>query len=221
MLDASQSPMYPGCSPDNTLLDFVIKMMEQKVEGKWINKSFNNVMQIQKALLPVDNLVPYSIYAAKKILRDLGLGYEHIDACHNDYALFWKENIDLEKCPVCRESRYKLNDGKGKKIPHKVLRYFPLISRLQRLYMSRKTAIHMRWHSDKRKDDGIGRHPADCEEWSHVKELENKIVLILCKLERIFPLVFFDVMVHLAVHLPREAMLARPVQYRWMYPIER
>ncbi|XXG62578.1 hypothetical protein AAC387_Pa05g0908 [Persea americana] len=28
-------------------------------------------------------------------------------------------------------------------------------------------------------------------------------------------------MVHLAVHLPREAMLARPVQYRWMYPIER
>ena len=31
--------------------------------------------------------------------------------------------------------------------------------------MSRKTATHMRWHSDKRKDDGIGRHPADCEEW--------------------------------------------------------
>ncbi|XP_020271785.1 uncharacterized protein LOC109846956 [Asparagus officinalis] len=28
-------------------------------------------------------------------------------------------------------------------------------------------------------------------------------------------------MVHLAVHLPREAMLAGPVQYRWMYPIEK
>eukprot|EP00268_Persea_americana_P058965 TRINITY_DN7181_c0_g1_i3.p1 TRINITY_DN7181_c0_g1~~TRINITY_DN7181_c0_g1_i3.p1 ORF type:complete len:157 (+),score=12.44 TRINITY_DN7181_c0_g1_i3:237-707(+) len=28
-------------------------------------------------------------------------------------------------------------------------------------------------------------------------------------------------MVHLAVHLPREAMLIGPVQYRWMYPIER
>ncbi|XXG43354.1 hypothetical protein AAC387_Pa01g3407 [Persea americana] len=57
--------------------------------------------------------------------------------------------------------------------------------------------------------------------WSHVEELENEIVLILCKLERIFPPAFFDVMVHLAVHLPREAMLAGPVQYRWMYPIER
>ncbi|XXG47865.1 hypothetical protein AAC387_Pa02g2433 [Persea americana] len=31
--------------------------------------------------------------------------------------------------------------------------------------MFRKTAIHMRWHSDKCKDDGIGRHPTDCDEW--------------------------------------------------------
>ena len=27
--------------------------------------------------------------------------------------------------------------------------------------------------------------------------------------------------VHLAVHLPKEAMLRGPVQYGWMYPIER
>ncbi|KAA3450247.1 transposase family TNP2 [Gossypium australe] len=32
---------------------------------------------------------------------------------------------------------------------------------------------------------------------------------------------FFDVMVHLAVHLPEEALLRGPVQYGWMYPIER
>nr|XP_009803422.1 PREDICTED: uncharacterized protein LOC104248796 [Nicotiana sylvestris] len=37
----------------------------------------------------------------------------------------------------------------------------------------------------------------------------------------IFPSAFFDVMVHLAVHLPREAMYGGPVQYRWMYKIER
>jgi hypothetical protein len=28
-------------------------------------------------------------------------------------------------------------------------------------------------------------------------------------------------MVHLAIHLPEEAILRGPVQYRWMYPIER
>ena len=46
---------------------------------------------------------------------------------------------------------------------------------------------------------------------SDLKKLEERGVLILCKLEKIFPLAFFDVMVHLAVHLPREAMLAGPV----------
>ena len=63
-----------------------------------------------------------------------------------------------------------------------------------------------------------------CSKTLRIKDLDasqDRIVLILCKLEKIFPLAFFDVMVHLAVHLPREAMLARPVHYRWMYPIER
>ena len=32
---------------------------------------------------------------------------------------------------------------------------------------------------------------------------------------------FFDVMVHLAVHLPEEAKLRGPVHYGWMYPVER
>ena len=57
--------------------------------------------------------------------------------------------------------------------------------------------------------------------WSELENLEERIVLILCKLERFFPPAFFDVMVHLAVYLPREAILGGPVQYRWMYPIER
>jgi hypothetical protein len=54
-----------------------------------------------------------------------------------------------------------------------------------------------------------------------VEKLKKDIPLILCKLEKIFPPAFFDVMVHLAVHLPDEALLRGPVQYGWMYPIER
>ena len=52
-------------------------------------------------------------------------------------------------------------------------------------------------------------------------KLEEDIVLILCKLDKIFPHPFFVPMVHLAVHLPHEAKLARPVGYRWMYHVER
>jgi len=50
--------------------------------------------------------------------------------------------------------------------------------------------------------------------------MKTEIPVILCKLEKIFPPAFFDVMVHLAVHLPDEAILRGPVQFGWMYPIE-
>ena len=56
---------------------------------------------------------------------------------------------------------------------------------------------------------------------SVLNKLEKAIPVILTKLENIFPSAFFDVMVHLAVHLPYEAKLRGPVQYGWMYPIER
>ncbi|XP_040999481.1 uncharacterized protein LOC121245474 [Juglans microcarpa x Juglans regia] len=54
-----------------------------------------------------------------------------------------------------------------------------------------------------------------------LKQPDSDIVNILYKLEMIFPPSFFDVMVHLAVHLPREALLGDSIQYRWMYPFER
>ena len=52
-------------------------------------------------------------------------------------------------------------------------------------------------------------------------QMENEIGKTLCDLERIFPPSFFDVMIHLSVHLASEAKIAGPVHYRWMYPIER
>ncbi|CAN6716665.1 unnamed protein product [Malus baccata var. baccata] len=53
------------------------------------------------------------------------------------------------------------------------------------------------------------------------KELSSRIALTLCQLEKIFPPAFFNIMVHLPVHLADEAALAGHVPYRWMYPIER
>ncbi|XP_057246858.1 uncharacterized protein LOC130589572 [Beta vulgaris subsp. vulgaris] len=54
-----------------------------------------------------------------------------------------------------------------------------------------------------------------------MERLEKNIAEIICKLEKIFPPSFFNSMEHLPVHLPREARLCGPVQYRWMYPFER
>ena len=51
--------------------------------------------------------------------------------------------------------------------------------------------------------------------------LKENIAVKLCNLKKIFPPLFCDVMEHLVVHLPDEAALGGPVQYRWMSPFER
>ena len=52
-------------------------------------------------------------------------------------------------------------------------------------------------------------------------DLENEVVVVLFQMEMYFPPSFFDIMVHLVVHLVREIRLCGPVFLRWMYPVER
>ena len=54
-----------------------------------------------------------------------------------------------------------------------------------------------------------------------LRKAQKNVSLILCKLELIFPPAFFDIMVHLVMHLPEEAIQGGPVHSRWMYPFER
>ncbi|OMO91599.1 Transposon, En/Spm-like protein [Corchorus capsularis] len=86
--------------------------------------------------------------------------------------LYWGDRVDQESCHVCGSSRWlKPNSGDAfnedggqgmvKLRPAKVLRYFPLIPRLQRLFMSSKTLESMTWHADGRTDDRDLRHPTD------------------------------------------------------------
>jgi len=52
-------------------------------------------------------------------------------------------------------------------------------------------------------------------------DLENEAAIILCQLEMYFPPTFFDIMIHLIVHLVREIKCCGPIYLRWMYPVER
>ncbi|KAF7115061.1 hypothetical protein RHSIM_RhsimUnG0068500 [Rhododendron simsii] len=113
LFEDAQRKVFPGCN--GSILSFIVKMLHTKVYGKISNSTYDMMMQVIKSLLPeYDEFVPWNIREAKKLLRDLGLGYECIDVCKYDCALFWKENADLENCPRCTESRYKekrVDDG--------------------------------------------------------------------------------------------------------------
>ncbi|XP_075633708.1 uncharacterized protein LOC142606210 [Castanea sativa] len=145
--------------------------VQQQAQGQptdGAQKFYNMIDDVDKPLY-ADAKLPKDHYKAKKIVRDLGLGYEKIHACPNDWMLFWKENVNLEACPCCKVSRWKTNEAsvtgnnasssKGKKKAAKILRWFPLKSKLQRLFLSPDLASSMKWHVNGRTDDEFSFDP--------------------------------------------------------------
>lgn len=172
LLSEAQRELYPGCV-EYTVLTYIVELMHNKVDSHMTDKAIDRMLGMMKKMCPKPNNVPESFYVCKKILKGLGLGYKNIDACVYDCALFYQEHEKKYKCPVCNDPRYKDSDYKQiKKVPRKVMQYFPLKPRLQRLFMLRHTANDMRWHKDKRlNDENKIRHPADSIAWKEFDKM--------------------------------------------------
>ncbi|XP_026452340.1 uncharacterized protein LOC113352780 [Papaver somniferum] len=119
LLKGACEPLYPNYKKFSKL-EFVMRLMHIKIMNHMNNKSFQMILDLIKAALPEGETLPNTYYEAKKLLRNLGLGYTVIHACRYDCVLFWKENENLVKCPNCDEPRYKVVEEKGKKIPQKL-----------------------------------------------------------------------------------------------------
>ncbi|GJZ44471.1 hypothetical protein Tco_0591726 [Tanacetum coccineum] len=166
--------LYPGCDYV-TRLDFMAKFTYFKVKGKLTNSIFNKMLEFFQNVFPTAKgyKLPPSYYAIKKTFKTIGLGYESIHACVNDCFLFRGDtNKDVHLCPVCNTSRWKDSNTPGKKVPKKMLRYFLIIPRLQRLYKSSHTAKEMTWHATgKYTEPGKMQHPVDGRAW---KDFDTK-----------------------------------------------
>nr|GEV62600.1 hypothetical protein [Tanacetum cinerariifolium] len=131
---------------------------------------YDRIMQAVKEFIP-DSTLCSNYYESKKIVSQLGLGYQKIDVCPNDCMIYYnEENKDNDKCQVCSHLWYKPIEQDSLKmqgIPYKYMHYLPLTPRLQRLYMSKDTAQHMTWHHGYRRDHGVLSHPSDGEAWKH------------------------------------------------------
>ncbi|GJS29930.1 reverse transcriptase domain-containing protein [Tanacetum coccineum] len=113
--------------------------------------------------------IPPSYYAIQKTFKMIGLGYESIHACVNNCFLFrGEDNKDKQFCLMCNMSRWKDSNTPGKKVPKKVLHYFPIIPRLQHLYKSSHTAKEMTWHATGNcMEPGKMQHPVDGRAWKN------------------------------------------------------
>ena len=179
LLDDFSTPLYEGAR--SSKLSAVLNLLHIKTMGRWSNESFTMLLQyLKNELLPENVDIPNNFYEAKKCIRDLGLSYEKFDVCINDCMLFWKDDALLNECRICNTPRWKpaqYNSESatdvGKRIPKKVFRYFPLTPRLQRLFMSSKTASHLTWHHDRVVNPGVISHPADGESWKAFDKEHN------------------------------------------------
>jgi hypothetical protein len=87
------------------------------------------------------------------MMSALGLKYEKIDVYPDNCMLFWKEHANEKKCLECGQSRFievVIQDGEKvmTKVAQKQLRYFSIASRLKRMFISKRTVRHMRWHKE-------------------------------------------------------------------------
>jgi hypothetical protein len=85
-------------------------------------------------LPPTENVLPKNYYAARSLTAKLGLSYNSIHAYDKGCVLFRGEHAEVVQCPKCGSPKYI--DEIRKKVPVKVLRYFPNIPRLQPMFRS-------------------------------------------------------------------------------------
>ncbi|GJV33754.1 putative ribonuclease H-like domain-containing protein [Tanacetum coccineum] len=62
---------------------------------------------------------------------------------------------------------------------------------------------------------------ARCLMQQDMAKAKKQLISMMINLEKIFPPDFFDIMIHLVIHLPDEAIQGGPLRYRWMFPFER
>ncbi|XP_058759362.1 uncharacterized protein LOC131632633 [Vicia villosa] len=162
-IDDGNQSLYEGSK--YTKLEFLTKYYHIKVLCGLSDKAMKMILDLLRGAFEQAKF-PRSFYEAKKTIQKLGLNYTKIDACPNDCMLnLGDEEKNLEICKHYGTSRW--NPNYKKKKAAKVLCYFPLKPRLQRLFMCSKIAEHMRWHALENNKDGLMRHPRDGEAWNN------------------------------------------------------
>ncbi|KAL8105340.1 hypothetical protein AgCh_029216 [Apium graveolens] len=267
LVEDGKQPLDPG-SKKNSRLSFLVRLYHWKCLNGVTQTAFGEMLQLLKEAFP-DVEIPTSFNSAK----------------NNEVS-----------CKTFGVSRWRDTEEEHKKdkIPTKVMRYFPLKPRLQRILgidsdgfnpFGTMSGSHSTWpvvvvnynlppwlnmkpenlilstlipgptdpgnsidvylqplveELKELWDVEVGQAPAVLSgsmikrlldgyqntfgkviEVDIVKKLQKEIIEILCRLEINFPPAFFDIMVHLPVHLCNEIELGGPVHQRWMYSIER
>ncbi|KAL5556693.1 hypothetical protein UlMin_038929 [Ulmus minor] len=171
-LNDAETPLYFGCN-NYTKLSAIVSLYKLKTTYRMSDRCFNGLLEILHDMLPSPNHIIKSMQDTKKNFKTFDLGYEKINACVNDCCLFRGNEANVDTCLKCGASRWKLDKHTKKikkSVPAKVLIYFPIIPRFQRMFRSKKMAKELRWHFEHKRGDGKMDHPVDSAAWELVND---------------------------------------------------
>ncbi|WCJ43095.1 hypothetical protein M5689_023857 [Euphorbia peplus] len=169
MLNSADTEVFPGCQK-HSQLSITARLLNLKSEHRLSERCYDSVIEVIKELILEENKLPNDFYGTKKLVHSLGLPVEKIDCCKHGCMIYWGVDIDLNSCKFCGHLRFKHQTGassRKSKISFKQMYYFPIAPRLQRLYTSKATASHMRWHSEHEQQEGVMSHPSESLAWKH------------------------------------------------------
>jgi hypothetical protein len=108
MLQDHKKLLYPSAEDGQKKLGTTLEFLQWKAENGISDKAFGKLLKIQKKMLPKPNELPTTTYEVKKIVCPLGLQIEKIYACPNDCIQYRGVHENLDECPICHASRYKI-----------------------------------------------------------------------------------------------------------------
>jgi hypothetical protein len=150
--------------------------MAIKSKFAFSNNFYKELLKLISDVLLANHKLPRGMYQSKKLLSSLDMDYERIGVCQDNCMLFWKGHINEKKCLKCGNSRFtEVINANGEEmmieIAYKQLHYMTLTPRLKRLFILKKTAMHMRWRKeDEHENNNVMVHPFDGKAW---KALNN------------------------------------------------
>ena len=123
---------------------------------------------LSTSVLPKSNSLPSSYRAASQYVKRLEHSYKSCNICPNNCRVYRNTLANVDSCLKCRAPRKKR--ARKSLVPHKVLRHFPLIPRLKRMFRSPVQAAAMTWWALHHSDDGVMRHVSHSKQWKWIND---------------------------------------------------
>ena len=93
-----------GRDVKHTVVLAMSELLNLKVEFNMTVNYYDRMVTIIKKMPPKDEKLVGSFYTSKKMMKELDMGYEKMDACRNDGILFYKKDQLKSSCDVYGQS---------------------------------------------------------------------------------------------------------------------